>query len=79
MNTEIDPRIEQEIDKLYNHEIKAKRVKKEILNLNDLHLENIVIEHVRFSSIGIRIPVMYEISCRSPSKRKENIGTSKSG
>lgn len=57
INLNLDTQTETEIDKLYNHEIKAKRVKKEISHLNELHLDNVNVEQVRYSSIGIRIPV----------------------
>lgn len=49
--------LEDEIDKIYSHEIKVKRVKKEMAGLRHLLLENITLQPPKISPLGIRIPV----------------------
>jgi len=57
VNSSLDPAIEQRVEQLYSHEIKVKRVKKELAGLGHLQFENVTIDAFRFCTIGVRIPV----------------------
>lgn len=64
--------LEEEIDKIYSHEIKVKRVRKEMSGLGHLYLENITLLPPKISELGIRIPVRQNLTKITVKKDSRN-------
>ena len=51
--------IEEQVEKEYNHEIKCRRVKKELSLLEEVHDTQLTLHTLTFTPLGIIIPITY--------------------